>query len=143
TYSSPATATPAPSFTYSFSGATTGSGSGNGSGSTFNKGLTNVSVTAHNVCSPDAVCSFSITVNDNEAPQALCKNLTVQLDATGNAAITAAQIDNGSNDPCGVASKSVAPNSFTCANVGANTVVLTVTDNNGNSSTCSSIVTVQ
>jgi gliding motility-associated-like protein len=31
---------------------------------------------------------------------------------------------------------------FTCANVGANTVVLTVTDVNGNSSTCNSTVTI-
>src|SRR5205814_6878320 len=64
-------------------------------------------------------------------------------DASGNASITAAQIDNGSSDACGIASMSVSPSSFSCLNVGANTVVFTVTDNHGNSSTCSSIVTVE
>src|SRR5213075_631696 len=83
------------------------------------------------------------TVEDHIAPIALCQSITVQLDASGNASITASQIDNGSSDACGIASKSVAPSSFTCANVGANTVVLTVTDNNGNASTCSSTVTVE
>ena len=33
--------------------------------------------------------------------------------------------------------------SFTCAEVGANTVTFTVTDNNGNVSTCTSTVTVE
>src|SRR5688572_14838227 len=38
---------------------------------------------------------------------------------------------------------SVTPSTFTCANVGANVVTLTVTDVNGNTSTCTSTVTVQ
>src|SRR5204862_5187545 len=77
------------------------------------------------------------------APIALCQSITVQLDATGNASITAAQIDNGSSDACGIASLSLDQTSFSCAHVDANTVVLTALDNNGNSSTCSSTVTVE
>ncbi|RTL55892.1 MAG: hypothetical protein EKK37_18075, partial [Sphingobacteriales bacterium] len=68
TYTATATGTPAPTITYSFSGATTGSGSGTGSGSTFNKGVTTVTITAANSCSPAAICSFTVTVNDNQAP---------------------------------------------------------------------------
>ena len=37
----------------------------------------------------------------------------------------------------------VSPNTFTCANIGGNTVTLTVTDINGNSATCTATVTVQ
>src|SRR3982751_2376377 len=90
-----------------------------------------------------STCSSVVTVEDHIAPVALCQAITVQLDASGNASITAAQIDNGSSDACGIASMSVSPNSFSCASVGANTVVLTVTDNNGNSSSCSAVVTVE
>src|SRR5213078_14099 len=90
-----------------------------------------------------STCSSTLTVEDHIAPIALCQSITVQLDASGNASITAAQIDNGSSDACGIASLSLDQSSFSCANVGANTVVLTVLDNNGNSSTCSSTVTVE
>jgi large repetitive protein len=61
----------------------------------------------------------------------------------GNASITAADIDNGSNDACGIASLSLDKDSFDCSNVGANTVTLTVTDNNGNTSTENATVTVE
>src|SRR5918995_706337 len=74
---------------------------------------------------------------------ALCQNVTVQLDAAGAASVTAAAVNNGSSDNCSIATMTVSPNTFTCANVGANVVTLTVTDVNGNSSTCTSTVTVQ
>jgi len=85
----------------------------------------------------------TVTVQDNVPPVAVAQDITVQLDDTGNASITAAQVDAGSNDACGVASLSVAPDAFTCANLGANTVTLTVTDVNGNVSIATAIVTVQ
>src|SRR5206468_11509182 len=75
-------------------------------------------------------------------PTALCKNITVQLDASGNASITAADVNNGSHDACGIKSLAIDKNTFTCANVGPNTVKLTVTDNNDNVATCDAIVTV-
>ncbi|MCG8407633.1 MAG: hypothetical protein MI923_20745, partial [Phycisphaerales bacterium] len=90
-----------------------------------------------------ACCTATVTVEDNVAPTAACQDTTVQLDANGNASITGADVDNGSNDACGIASLNVSPNSFTCANVGNNTVTLTVTDNNGNTSTCTATVMVE
>ena len=80
---------------------------------------------------------------DNVAPAAIAQDITVQLDATGQAAITAADIDNGSSDACGIASLALDNTSFTCSNVGANTVTLTVTDNNGNVSSTTATVTVE
>jgi subtilisin-like proprotein convertase family protein len=90
-----------------------------------------------------STCTAMVTVEDNVDPVALCQDITVQLDSTGNASITAAMVNNGSSDACGIASLMVSPAAFTCANVGANTVTLTVTDVNGNVSTCNSTVTVE
>src|SRR5581483_6644126 len=108
-----------------------------------NVGDNNVTLTVTDVNGNTSTCDATVTVNDNIAPTAICQNVTVQLDASGNASITAAQVNNGSSDNCGVASMSVSPNSFTCANVGDNNVTLTVTDVNGNTSTCDATVTVQ
>ena len=65
-------------------------------------------------------------VTDDEDPTAIAQDLTVQLDASGAASITAAQADNGSNDACGIASLAagVKPD-FDCSHIGANTVTLT------------------
>jgi hypothetical protein len=72
---------------------------------------------------PDYYVNGLIT-EDAILPTALCQNITVQLDATGNASITAAQVNNGSFDNCGIASLAVSPNTFTCANIGNNTVTI-------------------
>jgi PKD repeat protein len=108
-----------------------------------NVGANTVTLTVTDVNGNTSTCSSTVTVLDLIAPTAICQNITVQLDASGNAAITAAQINNGSSDACGIASLSVNPNTFSCSDVGANTVVLTVTDVNGNSSTCNAIVTIE
>ncbi len=86
-----------------------------------------------------------VTVRDTKAPTAICQNATVTLDKAGNATVTPGQINNGSFDNCSLPENltfSVSPNSFTCANLGDNVVTLTVTDECGNSATCTAIVTV-
>jgi hypothetical protein len=75
-------------------------------------------------------------------PMALARDITVELDANGNASITAEQVDAGSSDACGIASMSVSPSSFTCADIGPNTVTLTVANNDGYTSTADATVTV-
>ncbi len=102
-----------------------------------------VTLTVSDNASTTATCTATVTVVDQIPPIALCKDITVQLDETGNASITATQINNGSNDACGIASLSVSPNTFACNNIGSNTVTLTVTDINNNASTCTATVTVQ
>ncbi len=82
-------------------------------------------------------------VNDTTRPNALCQNATVVLDAAGNGSITTADIDNGSNDACGIASMALDTTTFGCGDIGNNTVTLTVRDNNGNSSNCTATVDVQ
>jgi hypothetical protein len=113
------------------------------SGASFPVGTTLNTFTATNGAGLTANCSFNVTVNDNTAPTANCQNQTIALDATANATINATSIDNGSSDNCNIASQSLDNTAFTCTDVGANTVTLTVTDVNGNSSTCQATVTVE
>ncbi|MCT4698787.1 T9SS type B sorting domain-containing protein [Tenacibaculum haliotis] len=94
------------------------------------EGATSVSTTA------------TVTVEDNVAPVVLTQNVTIQLDVNGNASITTTDIDNGSSDNCGVDSRSLDITDFTCSDIGANNVTLTVEDVNGNISTNTAIVTV-
>jgi len=116
---------------------------GDPSGSGFPVGVNVIEFTATDVNGNTSTCSFTITVTDNEAPVAVCQNITVQLDATGNATITAADVDGGSTDQCGIDSLSIDVDTFDCSDVGDNNVILTVTDVNGNTSTCTAIVTVE
>ncbi|MEN0082037.1 beta strand repeat-containing protein, partial [Flavobacterium lindanitolerans] len=83
-----------------------------------------------------------ITVADMMAPTVRTQNITVELDANGQATITPAQINNGSTDNCGIATYALDTTSFNCTNVGANTVTLTVTDNYGNAASNTATVTV-
>ena len=87
--------------------------------------------------------SQTVAVTDNQAPVAMAKPIVVQLDAAGKASIQASDVDNGSNDACGIASLSLDKATFDCASVGDNTVTLTVTDKNGNQSTATATVTVR
>jgi hypothetical protein len=89
-----------------------------------------------------STCSFDVTVVDNTDPVTACQDFTLNL-VNGMGTVTPADINNGSTDNCGIASMSVSPNNFTCADAGVNVVTLTVTDVNGNSSSCNANVTVQ
>lgn len=87
-------------------------------------------------------CSFLVTVVDEQSPTAVCQDLTIALDDTGNGSISPAQIDNGSRDDCGIATLNLDQTTFTCDQTGDNTVTLSVTDINGNLNTCEATVTV-
>ncbi|MCX7549862.1 M14 family zinc carboxypeptidase, partial [Xanthomarina sp. F2636L] len=113
------------------------------SGDLFPNGITTISYSVTDDSGNINTASFNINVtDDNQNPVAVCKNLTVQLDVNGTATITAAQINNGSSDNCGIASISASQTTFTCADEGTNNVTLTVTDANGNDNTCIAVVTV-
>ncbi|MDH5382713.1 MAG: T9SS type A sorting domain-containing protein, partial [Cyclobacteriaceae bacterium] len=86
--------------------------------------------------------SSIVIVKDPIAPEVLTKSITLELDASGKGTITSADIDNGSSDVCGIASLSLDKVSFDCSNIGDNVVSLTATDNNGNLTSASAMVTV-
>jgi len=105
-------------------------------------GANTVTLTATDNNGNTSSCSATVTIQDVTPPTALCQPISIALDAFGNATITAQDIDNGSVDACGSVSLSTSETTFDCADLGTNTVTLTVTDTNGNSSTCDAIVTV-
>ncbi|MDR7372433.1 gliding motility-associated C-terminal domain-containing protein [Flavobacterium aquidurense] len=110
-----------------------------------NVGLNTVTLTATDAGGNSSSNTATVTVEDKIPPTVLTKNITVQLDGTGNATISASQIDNGSTDNCSVPIPTLALNktSFDCSNVGLNTVTLTATDAGGNSSSNTATVTVE
>jgi len=85
----------------------------------------------------------TITINDITPPTAICQDITVQLDASGLVSITAADVDNGSTDNCGIEAMWLDIYDFDCTNVGPNTVNLFVSDSCGTISSCAAIVTVE
>lgn len=106
-------------------------------------GLNVVLVTVFDASGNSDNCNANVTVEDNLAPNPLCQNVTMYLDVSGNASVSESDIDNGSIDNCAVSNLLVTPNTFSCADVGANTVNLLVTDVNGNQSSCSATVSVE
>ncbi len=84
-----------------------------------------------------------VTVEDNISPTAIAQNVTLQLSPIGQAILSPMDVDNGSSDNCSIANISVSPNNFTCNELGANTVTLTVEDVAGNIATATAVVTVE
>ena len=108
----------------------------------FPVGSTNVIWTVTDTAGRSASCTQNVTVVDDEYPIAICQNITVELDASGNAVIAPADINNGSSDNCGIDSMRLDITTFSCTDLGTNTVTLTVVDTNNNESTCTATVTV-
>jgi len=107
------------------------------------EGTYSVTVTETNGCEGTSIGVVVTEDDDTTPPEAICQDITVQLDATGIATITAGDIDNGSNDLSGISGISIDKNSFDCSDIGANTVKIIVIDNNGNSASCTATVTVE
>ncbi|MEO1258928.1 MAG: HYR domain-containing protein [Bacteroidota bacterium] len=89
-------------------------------------------------------CDAAITVEDNIAPDAKCvsNTINVALNSNGEYSVNPDDLNDGSNDACGIQSISASPNLLDCQHVGSNLITLTVTDENGNASTCTSTVEV-
>ncbi|MDB4563742.1 hypothetical protein N9084_00390, partial [Flavobacteriales bacterium] len=105
---------------------------------------------ALNVCGGDCVadnnsngiCDTEECI-DSANPVAATNDTTLYLDASGNATVTAAGINDGSTDDCLIASYALDIAAFDCTDIGASvTVTLTVTDGVGNTDTETATVTV-
>ncbi|TRX60070.1 HYR domain-containing protein [Fulvivirga sp. M361] len=84
-----------------------------------------------------------VTVVDDLVPTTVVvQDLKLELDASGIASVTAAQVDNGSSDNCSVASLTLDQTEFDCSHLGTNTVTLTVADGSGNMSSATTTVEV-
>ena len=105
-------------------------------------GTQEVTVTVTDNSGNSNTCSTSITVEDNEAPVVTCQTATVQLDATGNGLLDANQVNAGEDEACAIASYTLSQAEFDCSEIGEADVMLTATDQSGNTGTCSAIVTI-
>ncbi len=101
-----------------------------------------VTLTANDGNGNNSSCSFSVTLKDITAPVALCKNAIVNLGSNGSVTVAPTVVNNGSSDNCAF-SLTLTPNTFTCANIGLNTVTLRATDAGGNTASCTARVTIR
>ncbi|MGB5981911.1 MAG: LamG-like jellyroll fold domain-containing protein [Nonlabens sp.] len=90
-------------------------------------------------------CSFDVTVDLDTPPTAIAQNITVDLDANGQATITPDMVDNGSSDVEGTITFSLDQTDFDCDDVVISpiTVTLSVTDEANNTTTATALVTVE
>jgi hypothetical protein len=101
-----------------------------------------LTVTDASGCGAVVSSPISVVTGDFIIPDANCKDTTVYLNNSGFVAITPDFVNDGSTDNCTLNALSVFPNTFNCSTIDTNVVVLTVTDLNGNNSTCSANVIV-
>ncbi|MFM7399922.1 MAG: HYR domain-containing protein, partial [Bacteroidota bacterium] len=109
----------------------------------FNRGVTTLTYSVSDLSGNTTGCAYQITILDQEPPLAVCRNAVVMLNANGWGVLSEPVVNNGSDDACGIASYQLSQSVFDCGDLGARTVVLTVTDVAGNTATCSSQVTVE
>jgi hypothetical protein len=76
-------------------------------------------------------------------PVANCQNLTIPLGDMGYINLSPEDVNNNSTASCGeVTLVSVVPNYFDCGDIGQHSVILTVSDSQGNTASCTATVTV-
>ena len=79
-----------------------------------------------------------------ETTTAICKNITIDLDLTGNYTLSPDEVDDNSIGACGIAQKSLDQTTFDCSMLdNPQTVTLTISGNDGNSSQCTATITVE
>ncbi|WP_405198558.1 tandem-95 repeat protein [Christiangramia sp. LLG6405-1] len=114
------------------------------SGSEFPVGTTTVTYTVTDVAGNTATESFTVTVNDNEAPEISCPaNMTIDTE-TGVSYATVDFENATATDNCEVTvEQNGGPVSGSQFEIGTTTITFTATDAAGNTSECSFTVTVE
>ncbi len=107
-----------------------------------NIGDNDVILTVTSAAGNTDMCTAVVTVEDNNAPAAMCQNITVEVDEPNTVTVAAEDVDNGSSATCGEVMLSLAPNMFDCNDFGDNTVTLTATAENGMMSSCEATITI-
>jgi len=107
-----------------------------------NIGENTVTLTVTDASGNAATATSIVLVADVNSPMVITKPFTVSLDANSAATITAEDIDNNSTDNCSITKYTVSKTTFSCDDLGDNTVTLTVTDAYGNIASRTATVTV-
>ena len=105
-------------------------------------GTEDVTLTVVDANGNQSECNASAIVQDTLAPVVLCRDLLVTLDQNGMASISVDDVDNGSTDNGNIMTRILSKSNFTCDNIGANTIIFTVTDDTANSDSCQATIIV-
>lgn len=112
------------------------------SGSVFSLGQTTVNCTATDASGNTDTCSFTVTINDTQAPSITCPIDVEQVAATDATTAVVLFPDPLTTDNCTVADVTCAPPSGSAFPLGTTTVNCTASDEAGNNASCSFGVTV-
>ncbi len=108
-----------------------------------NLGMNNVVLTASDISGNSGSAAAQVEVLDNTAPTVVVENIDVFLNADGEAFIVPSDIEVSASDNCQIASRVLNLNAFTCADLSQEIeVILTVTDNSGNETQKSALISV-
>lgn len=108
-----------------------------------NLGPNIVTLTVTNVAGISSSCTATVTVKDLTRPTARCKAASYSVGTGGTVVVPPSAINDGSTDACtSPPNLNLSPNTFTCANLGANSVTLYATDGSNNTGTCVTTVTI-
>jgi HYR domain/Bacterial Ig domain len=114
------------------------------SGSTFAKGTTTVNCTVSDSSGNSANCSFTVTVNDTQAPTITCPaNVTKSTDPDLCTAVVTYPNATATDNCSGVGTPTCTPPSGSTFAKGTTTVNCSVSDASGNPASCSFTVTVK
>ena len=108
-----------------------------------NAGFNTISLQAFDEFGNVSNCNLNVIVIDNEAPEAVCTDLTVDLDESGNAVVSSDEYAILSIDNCS-SNLFVSPSeiNLNCSNIGSNSFEITVTDSGGQSDNCNVTINV-
>ncbi len=110
-------------------------------GTTVN-GVQEVTLSVADDAGNTAEITFNAVVEDNENPVLTVQNISVTLDATGNASITPADVVTSATDNCVLSDTTLSQSTFTSSDLGTVDVTVTLFDAANNSISATSVVTV-
>lgn len=111
-------------------------------GDVFPVGTTTVSYEFKDEAGNTKSTSFDVVVTDDTKPVVIARNIARAL-TDGSVSITADDVNNGTWDNCEIASLTISQTTFSCTNIGENTVTLTAIDIHGNENSSTAIVTIE
>ncbi len=113
------------------------------SGATFNKGTTTVTCTATDAAGLTGTSTFTVTINDNQAPAIACPANIIKGTDPNQCSATVSYTSPTATDNCsGVSTVTCTPSSGTVFPKGTTTVICTARDTANNQANCSFTITV-
>jgi len=104
--------------------------------------VANVTLTVTDNHGLNSSCMATVNLTDDMPPEVSVANTTIYLDENGDATITLGTVIDEISDNCGIVSEAISKTIFDCSELGNNSVTVTVTDDSGNETTESAMVTV-